>query len=105
MSSESSSGRGGLPDWRDPEQYRHLLDLDRAGWAWEWLRRNPDYAGSVPELPATEPQRKGAAEFAVLPPANTAEWAQWGLTFRRGADTRRRTGAGGLAHRIRPFGS
>ena len=23
--------------------YAHLLDLDRAGWAWEWLRRNPEF--------------------------------------------------------------
>lgn len=105
MSSESSSGRGGLPDWRDPEQYRHLLDLDRAGWAWEWLRRNPDYARIVPERPAAEPERNGAAEFAVLPPANAGEYAQWGLTFRGGAGTRCGARAGGLAQRIRSVGS
>lgn len=30
-------------DWRDRANYRDLLHLDRAGWAWKWLRRNPDY--------------------------------------------------------------
>ena len=24
--------------------YAHLLGQDRAGWAWEWLRRNPEFA-------------------------------------------------------------
>ena len=30
--------------------YGHLLDLDRAGWAWEWLRRNPDFIAIKPEI-------------------------------------------------------
>jgi hypothetical protein len=105
MSSDTNSGKGSVPDWRDPEQYRHLLDLDRAGWAWEWLRRNPDYIGTVPELPATELERKGAAELAVIPAANAEESPHWGLTFRRDAHTRRRPRALCLAQRIRPVGS
>lgn len=32
-----------LPAWRDAEAYRPLLGLDRSGWAWEWLRRDPAY--------------------------------------------------------------
>ena len=27
-----------------PADYAYLGDLDRAGWAWEWLRRNPEFA-------------------------------------------------------------
>jgi hypothetical protein len=32
-----------LRDWRDPEQYPQGKDLDARGWAWEFLRRNPEY--------------------------------------------------------------
>ncbi len=28
----------------NPADYTYLRDLDRAGWAWEWLRRNPEFA-------------------------------------------------------------
>jgi hypothetical protein len=31
-----------LPDWRDPAAYP-FERLDRAGFAWEWLRRDPGY--------------------------------------------------------------
>lgn len=39
----TSSAPAGQPDWRRPDQYTYLQGMDRAGWAWEWLRRNSDY--------------------------------------------------------------
>ncbi len=30
-------------DWRDADAYRFAAELDAGGWAWEFLRRNPDY--------------------------------------------------------------
>jgi len=33
-----------MPDGSDPAAYRWLRGLDRSGWAWEWLRRDPHYA-------------------------------------------------------------
>lgn len=30
-------------DWRDEKAYDELERLDRRGFAWEYLRRNPDY--------------------------------------------------------------
>ena len=30
-------------DWRRPETYETIRDLDAVGFAWEYLRRNPDY--------------------------------------------------------------
>lgn len=30
-------------DWSRPQDYRFTRDLDGARWAWEFLRRNPDY--------------------------------------------------------------
>ncbi|OIR00525.1 hypothetical protein GALL_173980 [mine drainage metagenome] len=38
-------------DWRDPEQYRNLLEYDCVGWAGEWLRRNPDFVADVLRVP------------------------------------------------------
>jgi hypothetical protein len=32
-----------IPDWRDGEPYHPLLEVERAGLAWEWLRRQPAY--------------------------------------------------------------
>jgi len=35
--------RARTPDWRDADAYAPLLDVDRSGFAWEWLRRDRDY--------------------------------------------------------------
>ncbi len=68
------------PDWRDFEQYRHLLDLDRAGWAWEWLRRRPDYAG---ESNNERPNRGSRAKPfpTLIRSAESGLECQWGLCF------------------------
>ena len=58
-------------DWRDPSSYQPLLKLDRAGWAWKWLRRNPDYI-------ARASRHKLTMDQAVSIPA-TDEMAGWGL--------------------------
>lgn len=64
-------------DWRDGARYRALLGIDRAGLAWEWLRRDPDYVACAarhravagnPDLIREDP--------AALP---------WGLHFLRGS--------------------
>ena len=31
------------PNWKNDESYAFTEQLDRSGWAWEFLRRNPDY--------------------------------------------------------------
>jgi hypothetical protein len=30
-------------DWRSPAVYAYVSDLDPSGFAWEFLRRNPEY--------------------------------------------------------------
>lgn len=85
MSEESAVPSGIRPsaDWRDPSSYQTLLKLDRAGWAWEWLRRNPEFeaarqnssmSGSW-EHPATGPR------VVTLPKVPLA--MPWGVLFRR----------------------
>ncbi|MFA5593272.1 MAG: DUF6499 domain-containing protein [Micavibrio sp.] len=34
---------GWLPDWRDKSQYPDPRSTSNKQWAWEFLRRNPDY--------------------------------------------------------------
>ena len=53
MSEEISQepGEPSRASWRDPASYKSLLALDRAGWAWKWLRRNPDYIALAAQLP------------------------------------------------------
>lgn len=35
--------RARTPDWKDEDAYAPLLDVDRSGFAWEWLRRDRCY--------------------------------------------------------------
>ena len=36
-----------VPDWRDDAAYAPLLQVERAGFAWEWLRREADYEAAA----------------------------------------------------------
>jgi hypothetical protein len=42
-----SPERARTPDWRDAEAYAPLLEVDRSGFAWEWLRRDGGYREAV----------------------------------------------------------
>lgn len=85
MSKEKSQkpDGGSRANWRDPANYKSLLKLDRAGWAWEWLRRNPDYIALTTQLPMPErrPVWPGAG-LKIMEPSDAA--TRWGLQFRRG---------------------
>ncbi len=69
----------GFPDWRDAAAYQALIGIDRAGLAWEWLRRDPAYRQAAGGRQTTiEVDRAGA--FPIL--AQDAVAAAWGLHFR-----------------------
>jgi len=57
-------------DWRSADAYRYTLSLPMTAWAWEFLRRNPDYqadcAGAGQNDPARE--RELAARWGLLRP-------------------------------------
>jgi len=36
-----------VPDWRDASAYEALLEADRCAFAWEWLRRDPNYRAAA----------------------------------------------------------
>jgi transcriptional regulator len=74
------------PDWRDPASYEYTRDLTREGWAWEFLRRNPNYRKSWRDQlgPATDRTKKTKARVAA-PAAVSAAAAVWGLLSFRGS--------------------
>ena len=39
------------PDWRSKESYAYTMNLTRLGWAWEFLRRNPDFQADYRKAP------------------------------------------------------
>ncbi|UYY57154.1 transcriptional regulator domain-containing protein [Sphingomonas sp. S2-65] len=70
-------GPEGRPDWRNSAPYRALAGIDRAGLAWEWLRRDPAYAALSARL-----RRGGVGLQPHL--EMEADARAFGLCFRRG---------------------
>ena len=74
------------PDWRDAAKYEYTQALSSEAWAWEFLRRNPEYsdAWSKRPLPSANQDDKRSQVHAAPSAALSAEAAAWGLvTFRR----------------------
>lgn len=87
-----------LPDWRDPVAYRALKRLDRAGLAWEWLRRDPTYADLHDKHVIAGTAARCDRVVSALPPRLTE---RWGLLFRRKSCVRGTLGAYPLERRSR----
>jgi hypothetical protein len=51
---------GPCAEWRDAGFYAPLLDADRSIFAWEWLRRDPDYRAAARQAPDGEGGREAA---------------------------------------------
>src|SRR3546814_12237777 len=92
MSKEKSApGISPRADWRDPERYKSLLDLDRIGWAWEWLRRNPDFATTAgrlsrrlpPSAPPGTERPVGAPQPRINRGQEPTPFERWGVWFHR----------------------
>lgn len=62
-----------IPDWRDQDAYEWLRDAERPAFAWEWLRRRPDYRNAA--------LREGAGALAARNwiMEEQPEAARWGL--------------------------
>jgi hypothetical protein len=69
---------GAQPDWRDGDSYRHLLELDNEGWAWEWLRRNPAYREYAQQTPLEQAPVNKPVKRIQIGRAS----ADWGVLFR-----------------------
>ncbi|WP_345935769.1 MULTISPECIES: transcriptional regulator domain-containing protein [Tistrella] len=107
MSKENSQepGEPSRASWRDPTHYKSLLTLDRAGWAWKWLRRNPDYiARSTQLLTPTRLERPGT-KLRVITTSDAEEARDWGLHFRGGGNPPGHRGLHLLAIRLGCLGA
>ncbi len=51
MPEKTHSGAVQRPDWRNAEDYRHMLDYDATSWAGEWLSRNPEFLADLDSCP------------------------------------------------------
>ena len=82
----------GYDRMRLPEAYRALLTLNARGFAWEWVRRNPDFR-AIWTSTGEAARRSSAVALAAVhrsarPVINLAQhslarrWSPWGLTFR-----------------------
>ena len=62
-----------------PADYAYLRDLDRAGWAWEWLRRNPEFAALRAESGPNITAR--CALFVGVDEVMERQLLRWGLHY------------------------
>src|SRR3546814_10310272 len=75
LSADEETRMAEPPDWRLQQTERALNRLERQGFAWEFLRRNPDYRSEYDSLRSTPTSRPGDASRQ----RSTAP--QWGLRF------------------------
>lgn len=61
-------------DWRQPHDYRFCDDLDLSGWAWQFLRRNPEYQADHAWFIAT--WRALEADYGAPPRRDFFRWKQ-----------------------------
>lgn len=67
------------PDWQNSAEYDAISDCDRAGLAWEFVRRDPQYRDIVSTAePASPPSPAGVTIVPDEPPPIDT----WGLSFR-----------------------
>jgi Proteobacterial transcriptional regulator-like domain len=59
-------------DWRSPAAYAYLDELNPAGLAWEFLRRNPDYQRDYQAAAGASADQAEFPEAVIL---------RWGLRF------------------------
>ncbi|MDO8972411.1 transcriptional regulator domain-containing protein [Reyranella sp.] len=76
------------PDWRSPDYVDALKNLDRAGFAWEFLRRNPAYRDDYAGI-AEDPDKSELSSETV--------GGNWGLSFRLQSGPQWVGGAGFMA--------
>ena len=77
-------------DWRSPDYVDALKNLDRAGFAWEYLRRNPVYRDDYDGI-AEDPDESELSSETV--------GGNWGLSFRVRSGPQWVGGAGFMAAR------
>ncbi len=79
--------RGGVPtrqpDWRDRSHYDYTASLSRRGWAWEFLRRNPEFRKASralnPNLVSVDSPSPAFRTVAIVKALHALE--DWGVFY------------------------
>uniref|UniRef100_UPI00403F00B5 transcriptional regulator domain-containing protein n=1 Tax=Asticcacaulis sp. DW145 TaxID=3095608 RepID=UPI00403F00B5 len=69
-------------EWLDSRHYDALAATDRVGWAWAWLKRNPDYQKGL-QGQDRRPVRSGPGDVGVIRGRVASDAGRWGVSFRR----------------------
>lgn len=67
-----------MSDWRDEAAYEKLKPLDRSGFAWEYLRRNPQYRDDRRKRTTVARLSEGV----ITTDGTSPPLLSWGLRFR-----------------------
>jgi len=96
---EYASWEDSLPpisDWRSTVVANELYQLERPGFAWEFLRRNHGYRKAYASL------RRRSSTDGSDEVVSDAKLARWGLSFRMRPGSVRSSGKGRMAAGIHP---
>ena len=66
------------PDWQNPDRYTAVSEVDRAGLAWEFVRRDPHYRDIV----ISDEDIGDRASRVTILPDEPPPLDAWGLSFR-----------------------
>ncbi|WP_425374439.1 transcriptional regulator domain-containing protein [Mesorhizobium kowhaii] len=101
---DATVGRVDWPDWRRHEAYHYVRRLPRTAWAWEFLRRNPQFQRDHARIaPPACIVRKRADTRIIELTTGSSFLRQWSLLFRGRATIGRPVGNGLLGSaRLRP---
>ncbi|WP_352894088.1 DUF6499 domain-containing protein [Mesorhizobium sp. M0848] len=68
------------PDRQDDRAYGYVEQLTSRGWAWEFLRRNPDFQKDLANA-LRGAERTNPVRGHYQPASNTVDLSRWRLLF------------------------
>ncbi|MGX9182135.1 transcriptional regulator domain-containing protein [Mesorhizobium sp. BHbdii] len=69
------------PDWQDDGAYEYTARLTRCGWAWEFLRRNPDFQKDLAVALRHAECSQARSVVIIRLASTTVDLSRWGLLF------------------------
>ncbi|WP_225248179.1 transcriptional regulator domain-containing protein [Mesorhizobium sp. J8] len=91
---DATAARAFWPDWRRHETYHYTRRLPRTGWAWEFLRRNPQFQRDHAKMAAPASTVGAGGTNVIELTTGSLFLSQWSLLFRRRAKIGRHVGKG-----------
>ena len=69
------------PAWQNRDAYEYTIKLTRRGWAWEFLRRNPEFQSDLARALKQARYVEGRPNIDVI--ESQVDLTRWGLLFRK----------------------